>query len=81
MIQYLKQRLTIRLRTNLHFDHDQIDVVFVPLLIFDKQGHRIGYGKGYYDRFLSKCKKDTIKVGLAWQRLIIMLGGVKLEGF
>ena len=29
----------------------QIDVVFVPLLIFDNQGHRVGYGKGYYDRF------------------------------
>lgn len=44
----------------------QIDVVFVPLLIFDNQGHRVGYGKGYYDRFLVKCSRETIKVGLSY---------------
>lgn len=43
----------------------QIDVVFVPLLAFDKVGHRVGYGKGFYDIFLSGCKKDVIKVGLS----------------
>jgi len=43
-----------------------INVVFVPLFIFDLQGHRVGYGKGYYDRFLSKCPKETIKVGLSF---------------
>lgn len=45
---------------------EQIDVVFVPLLAFDKKGHRVGYGKGFYDRFLSKCKPETIKVGLSF---------------
>lgn len=44
---------------------EQIDVVFVPLLAFDKSGHRIGYGKGFYDRFLSKCRPDAIFVGLS----------------
>lgn len=44
----------------------QIDVVFVPLLIFDHQGHRVGYGKGYYDRFLGECNRDTLKVGLSF---------------
>jgi 5-formyltetrahydrofolate cyclo-ligase len=43
----------------------KIDVVFVPLLAFDKLGNRVGYGKGFYDRFLSKCKPETIKVGLS----------------
>ncbi len=43
-----------------------IDVVFVPLLAFDKQGNRIGYGKGFYDRFLSECRKDVVKVGLSF---------------
>lgn len=44
----------------------KIDVVFVPLLAFDKNGHRVGYGKGFYDRFLSECKPETIKVGLSF---------------
>jgi len=44
----------------------KIDVVFVPLLAFDKNGHRVGYGKGFYDRFLSECKPDTIKIGLSF---------------
>jgi 5-formyltetrahydrofolate cyclo-ligase len=42
-----------------------IDLVFVPLLAFDKKGNRVGYGKGYYDRFLSECRKDVVKVGLS----------------
>lgn len=44
----------------------KIDVVFVPLLAFDAQGHRIGYGKGYYDRFLAGCQPDTLKIGLSF---------------
>ena len=44
----------------------QIGVVFVPLLVFDQQGHRVGYGKGYYDRFLDQCSESTLKVGLTF---------------
>lgn len=43
----------------------QLDVIFVPLLTFDEQGHRVGYGKGFYDIFLSSCKPEVIKVGLS----------------
>ena len=42
-----------------------IDLILVPLLGFDKQGHRIGYGKGFYDRFLHLCRPDVLKVGLS----------------
>lgn len=45
---------------------DKIDVVFVPLLAFDKNGHRAGYGKGFYDKFLMECKPETIKIGLSF---------------
>jgi 5-formyltetrahydrofolate cyclo-ligase len=45
---------------------DQIDVVFVPLLAFDKKGNRVGYGKGFYDVFLSECKPNVIKIGLSF---------------
>ncbi|MEN8215453.1 MAG: 5-formyltetrahydrofolate cyclo-ligase [Pseudomonadota bacterium] len=44
---------------------DTIDMILMPLLCFDKQGFRVGYGKGFYDRFLPKCRKDIIKIGLS----------------
>jgi len=43
-----------------------IDVVFVPLLAFDLSGNRVGYGKGFYDKFLAECKPETIKIGLSF---------------
>ncbi|GJH40691.1 5-formyltetrahydrofolate cyclo-ligase [Capnocytophaga sp. HP1101] len=45
---------------------EAIDVVFVPLLAYDKYGNRIGYGGGYYDRFLSNCRHETLKIGLSY---------------
>jgi 5-formyltetrahydrofolate cyclo-ligase len=42
-----------------------IDLVFVPLLAFDQKGHRVGYGKGMYDRFLQECRPDATKIGLS----------------
>ena len=44
----------------------QIEVVFIPLLAFDINGSRIGYGKGFYDRFLTQCKSGTVKIGLSF---------------
>ncbi len=44
----------------------KIDVVFVPLLAFDQFGNRVGYGKGFYDKFLAKCNTETIKIGLSF---------------
>lgn len=43
-----------------------IQVVFVPLLAYDVHGNRIGYGKGFYDRFLAQCPKDVLKIGLSY---------------
>ncbi|HTN06478.1 5-formyltetrahydrofolate cyclo-ligase [Agriterribacter sp.] len=43
-----------------------IDLVLVPLLAFDERGYRVGYGKGFYDRFLLQCRKDVIKIGLSF---------------
>jgi len=42
-----------------------IDLVLIPLLCFDKKGYRVGYGKGYYDRFLAECRPDVLKIGLS----------------
>lgn len=43
---------------------DEFDLVLVPLLCFDLLGQRVGYGKGFYDRFLSRCRTDCLKIGL-----------------
>lgn len=43
---------------------DRFDYVFVPLLAVDKKGHRVGYGKGFYDRFMKKCSPGCIFIGL-----------------
>lgn len=42
-----------------------VDMVLVPLLAFDQRGHRVGYGQGFYDRFLRECRPQTWKVGLS----------------
>ncbi|MDB2426942.1 5-formyltetrahydrofolate cyclo-ligase [Flavobacteriaceae bacterium] len=53
-------------QSGIQINENQIEVVFVPLLCFDKSGHRVGYGGGYYDRFLKKCSENTIKIGVSF---------------
>ncbi len=50
----------------IEIDVTKIEVVFVPLLAFDKKGNRVGYGKGFYDTFLSSCKESVLKIGLSF---------------
>jgi 5-formyltetrahydrofolate cyclo-ligase len=45
---------------------EKIDAVLVPLLAFDKQGNRVGYGRGFYDKFLATCRPDCKKIGLSF---------------
>ena len=44
---------------------DAIDIVLIPLIVFDYQGHRLGYGGGFYDRYLANCTKAK-KIGLSF---------------
>ena len=44
-----------------------IDICIIPLLGYDLEGNRIGYGNGYYDKFLTqKCKSNIMKVGVSF---------------
>jgi 5-formyltetrahydrofolate cyclo-ligase len=45
---------------------EKVDLFVVPGVAFDKRGHRLGYGRGYYDRALAKCPSHCMKVGFAY---------------
>ena len=58
---------------------NQLDVVFTPLLSYDKSGHRVGYGNGFYDDFLANCKSEVIKVGLSFFKSVDQIDGIRSE--
>ncbi|UOR05009.1 5-formyltetrahydrofolate cyclo-ligase [Hymenobacter aerilatus] len=60
------------------------DAVLLPLLAFDERGHRVGYGKGFYDRFLTECRSETLCIGLSLEPPVpqitdVWLGDVPLH--
>lgn len=65
-------------------DPDEIGALFIPGVAFDRLGHRLGYGKGYYDRWLCRASAPT-KIGLAFsfqvlERLPAEAHDVRLDG-
>ena len=52
--------------TSVRLNPTDIDIIFIPLLAVDTQGHRVGYGKGFYDRFLKQCAPQARFVGLSF---------------
>lgn len=53
------------------FAADKIDVVLVPGLVFDANGYRLGYGKGYYDRFLPRLSKQCFNCGVCYEYQVV----------
>ena len=45
--------------------NDIINIVITPLLAFDSKGYRVGYGKGFYDRFFASLHKDVKRIGIS----------------
>ena len=57
----------------------EIDVVFIPLLCFDKKGNRVGYGGGYYDKFLTNTKSSCLKIGLSFFEPVDFIQGINMN--
>ena len=49
----------------------ELQLIVVPGIAFDRKGYRLGYGKGFYDRFLSECS-HAIPIGLAYQIQVVV---------
>lgn len=54
-----------------NFDRSKLDLVIVPGVAFDHRGYRMGYGGGYYDRFLSSLDKRTKIVAINFEELYV----------
>jgi 5-formyltetrahydrofolate cyclo-ligase len=67
----LEPKQNIRNNPQYHVIPEQLDVVIVPGLAFDRSGNRLGRGRGYYDRFLSQFTSKTLLIGLAFECQIV----------
>lgn len=64
--RYVKGKYRILIpKEGIEGNRSDLNLVFVPGIVFDNTGFRIGYGKGYYDRFLRDL--NTVKVGCCYQ--------------
>ncbi len=57
-------------KTPVWINANELDALIVPLLISDKKGYRVGYGKGFYDLFITKCRPDCLKIGVNYSEPI-----------
>lgn len=44
----------------------EIEMMLLPLLGFNEDGYRVGYGKGFYDRLINDCNPDVVKIGFSY---------------
>ena len=69
-MKLLEPKLSVRQDGSRQVLLEQIDVVLVPGLAFDRFGNRLGRGKGYYDRFLRRLPDNVLTIGLAFDGMI-----------
>ena len=60
----------------IQIEPEKIEVIFIPLLAFDENGNRVGYGKGFYDKFMASCTPEVLKVGLSFFEAEERISGV-----
>lgn len=63
----------------MELDPEEIDLVLMPNLIYDKEGYRVGYGKGFYDKFLKNCSEEATFIGLNYFPPVDSIDDVTLD--
>lgn len=67
----LEPRKQLRGRPEKQFSVEDVDLIMVPGVVFDRRGGRMGHGRGFYDKLLAQARPDTCLIALAFECQLI----------